>query len=212
MQNSYYENQSPPDALEQIFQGPLRWMNLIMILLNIGVYMAMEFLGSTTEIKDMIQWGAAYTPLILEGQWYRLITSMFLHFGFAHLFNNMVLLLFMGDILEEYVGKWKYLLIYLLGGIGGNLLSLIVEIYTGNMAVSAGASGAVFAVIGGVFVVILKWKGRIQEMTASRLFLMIILTIYYGFQSTGIDNAAHIGGVVSGILLTTFFYHRKSAS
>jgi len=109
-------------------------------------------------------------------------------------------------MLEEFVGKWKYLLIYFLGGLAGNILSMLVEMYTGDMAVSAGASGAVFAVIGGIFVVLLKNKENIQDISASRVLFVIVLSVYHGFQSTGVDNIAHIGGVLAGILLTVMIY------
>ena len=137
---------------------------------------------------------------------------MFLHFGLYHLLNNMALLLFLGDTLEELVGRWRYLVIYLGGGIIGNLLSMLWDCRTGFTAVSAGASGAVFAVIGGVFVILLKNRGRIEQMTASRLLFVIVLTIYHGFQSAGVDNAAHIGGVLGGALLTALLYRRRTIS
>lgn len=204
MQQSY--GNDSPDALERIFQGPLNWVNLLIIGINIIVFAAMELIGTTEDASFMLEWGAAYTPYILDGEWYRLITSMFLHFGMSHILNNMILLLFMGDMLEGIIGKWRYLLIYLGGGLAGNLLSLYMDCRTGSMAVSAGASGAVFAVIGGIFIVLIKNRGRVQQMSASRLLFVIILTIYYGFQSTGVDNAAHIGGVLGGALLTLIFY------
>lgn len=206
MQRAYDEN-NPPDALERIFQGPLNWMNLVIIGVNILVFAVMDICGDTQDINFMLKWGAAYTPWILDGEGYRLFTSMFLHFGLEHLLNNMMLLLFLGDTLEGLVGRWKYLLIYL-GGVLGNLVSLFMDCRTGSMAVSAGASGAVFAVIGGVFVILLLNRGRIEHMTASRLLFVIVLTIYHGFQSVGIDNAAHIGGVVGGVLLTALLYRR----
>ena len=193
---------SGPDALEQIFRGPLRWVNLLIIAVNILVFAVMEFLGSTQDAGLMLEWGAAYTPLILEGQWYRLFSSMFLHFGLGHLFNNMFLLLFMGDLLEKLVGKWRYLLIYLGSGLAGNLLSLFWELRTGDMYVSAGASGAIFGVVGGVLVLVLKNRGRVQDVTVRRLGFMVLLTIYYGFQTVGVNNAAHIGGLLGGILFT----------
>ena len=75
------QNSNTPDALEQIFRGPLNWMNLLMIGINIVVFVIMEILGSTEDTGFMLQWGAACRPLILDGEWYRLFTSMFLHFG-----------------------------------------------------------------------------------------------------------------------------------
>lgn len=207
MQESYNDN--PPDALERIFQGPINWMNLLIVGINILVFAVMELLGDTQDTEYMIRWGAAYTPLIWAGEWYRLFTSMFLHFGFTHLLNNMVLLLFMGDTLEELTGKWKYLLIYLGGGLAGNLLSFFMESKTGTPAVSAGASGAVFAVIGAILVILIKHRGRIKDMTASQLLFITILMIYYGLQSTGVDNTAHVGGLLGGMLLAFLLYRKR---
>ena len=197
-----------PDALEQIFRGKINWVNLLIIAVNILVYVVMEILGDTEDAAFMLKCGVAYTPWILEGQWYRLFTSMFLHFGIEHLFNNMLLLLFLGDTLEEIVGKWKYLVIYIGGGMAGNLLSVVMDCRSGLTAVSAGASGAVFAVIGGILIILVKNGGRLQQITASRLLLMIGLSIYHGFRSVGIDNAAHIGGVLAGALLTLVSYKK----
>lgn len=207
MQESY-ENDTP-DALERIFRGPINWVNLLLVGSNILIFIVLEIFGNTEDSAYMLRSGAAYTPLILEGEWYRLITSMFLHFGIGHLLNNMVLLLFLGDTLEGMIGKWKYLLIYLGGGIIGNLFSLILDCRTGQMAVSAGASGAVFAVIGGILVILIRHKGRFYNMTASRVLFMMALSIYYGFQSTGVDNAAHVGGALGGIFLTLLLYRKK---
>lgn len=136
MQDTY--GNDTPDALERIFQGPINWMNLIIIGVNIIVFALMEIFGDTDNITFMLKCGAAYTPWILDGQWYRLFTSMFLHFGVSHLLNNMVLLLFLGDMLEEAAGKWRYLLIYLGGGLAGNIVSLLMDYRTGEMVVSAG--------------------------------------------------------------------------
>ena len=106
----------------------------------------------------------------------------------------------------KFSEKWKYLLIYFGGGLLGNILSMIVELYSDDMAVSAGASGAVFAVIGGIFVVLLKNREKVQDISASRVLFVIVLSIYHGFQSTGVDNVAHIGGALGGILLTAALY------
>ena len=152
------QNSNTPDALEQIFRGPLNWMNLLMIGINVVIFIIMEFLGNTEDTEFMLQWGAACRPLILNGEWYRLFTSMFLHFGIYHLVNNMAVLLFMGDMVENAVGHWKYLAIYLGSGLVGNLLSLYMDIKSQSNIVSAGASGAIYGIIGGVFVLMIKNK------------------------------------------------------
>ncbi len=99
--------------------------------------------GSITvflQVANMLQHGAAYTPFILEGgQYYRLFTSMFLHFGIQHLANNMLVLFVLGQRMERVFGGWKFLVLYLVGGIGGNLVSLYLDTVTQEYAVSAGS-------------------------------------------------------------------------
>lgn len=211
------QQNTAPDALELIFRGSLNWMNLLMIGINVLVFGIMEILGSTEDIDFMVRWGASSMPLILEGEWYRIITSMFLHFGFAHLVNNMLVLLFMGDMVEEVVGHAKYLLIYLGSGIAGNLLSLYLNYQTQETVVSAGASGAIYGVIGAVFVILFKNRKIVRENILRRLLFVVIVTIYYGSQAAEIDNAAHLGGLIAGVFLAflcmrTGFFRKESVS
>ncbi len=195
------------DALERIFHHPGSWVNLILIGINVLVFAAVSLTGSSFDNSHMIRWGASFTPLIEDGEYGRLFTSMFLHFGVQHLFNNMVLLLFLGDVLERQIGHLKYLLIYVGGGVGGNILSFLSETSQGELVVSAGASGAVFAVIGALLYVLIRKRGRLETITVQRLAFMAFLSLYYGFSSAQIDNAAHIGGLLSGFLLTVLLFH-----
>lgn len=199
-----------PDALEAIFMGPINWMNLLIIGINIVVFVVLEILGDTEDGSFMVKWGAAYAPDILNGEWYRLFTCMFLHFGLHHLVNNMLMLLFMGDLLEGVVGKWRYLCIYLGGGFVGNLVSLYVDMKTARYAVSAGASGAVFAVTGAIIVLMLKNSEYLRKDTMIRLVLVTVLMIYNGFETTGVDNAAHIGGILAGMVLMMLLYRNRA--
>lgn len=147
----------------------------------------------------MIECGAAYPPLILEnGEIYRLFTCMFLHFGIYHIANNMLVLFVLGQRLEPVVGKIKFILIYLLGGLGGNIFSFIMEMKSADYAVSAGASGAVFAVMGAMLYVVIRNHGRIQDISVRQMMIMAGFSLYFGFTSTGVDNAAHVGGMVCG--------------
>lgn len=211
MDNRKWNEQSinQPDALEAIFTGPLNWMNLLLIGINIVVFVVLEILGDTEDASFMVNWGAAYTPYILNGEWYRLLTCMFLHFGLHHLVNNMLMLLFMGDLLEGVVGKWRYLCICVGGGIVGNLVSLYVDMKTGQYAVSAGASGVVFAVTGAIIVLMLRNTEYVRKDTIIRLILVTALMIYNGFETAGVDNAAHIGGILAGMVLMMLLYHNR---
>lgn len=189
------------DAIDRMRGRPKSWANIVIVAVNIVVFVLVELTGSSEDVYHMLDWGAMYAPLIRSGQYYRLITCMFLHFGFEHLFNNMLLLIFIGDYLERAVGKLRYLLIYLLGGLGGNVISCLVNLKTDSGAVSAGASGAVFAVIGAMLYLVIHSKGRIEDISLQRLLLMAVLSVYVGFSTGGIDNAAHIGGLIWGFLI-----------
>ena len=131
--------------MEEIKKEPV---TVLLILINTLIFLVVEFTGGSENGQHMLECGAAYAPLILEqGQWYRLFSSMFLHFGAPHLINNMLVLFVLGQRLEPVTGKIKFFLIYIFGGLGGNMLSLFFDMYAGNASLSAGASGAVFAVI-----------------------------------------------------------------
>ena len=145
--------------MEEIKREPV---TALLILLNTLIFLIVEFTGGSENGQHMLECGAVYAPLIIEqGQWYRMITSMFLHFGAPHLINNMLVLFVLGQRLEPVTGKMKFLLIYILGGLGGNLISLIWDMRTGNYSLSAGASGAVFAVMGGMIYVITEEESQI---------------------------------------------------
>lgn len=183
---------------------------IAMIVINITIFLVLSFQGMTEDGIFMFHHGAMYVPSVLEeGEYYRLFTSMFLHFGFEHLMNNMFILGVIGWNLELEIGKWKYLAVYLLSGLMGNLLSAWMDIQTGEYAISAGASGAIFGVIGALFYVALRNRGRIGNISSRGLAFMVLCSLYLGFTSKGVDNSAHIGGVISGILLAAILYHKK---
>ena len=183
------------------------------VLANIIVFVVLELNGSTLDTKFMLESGAALAPLIIDyGQYFRLFTSMFLHFGIEHLFNNMLVLFFIGDNLERAVGKIKFILIYLLSGLGASTLSCIYNYSKGEVVVSAGASGAIFGVIGALLYVVIVNKGRLEDMTSTRLGLLALFSLYHGFTESGIDNIAHIGGFLCGLVLAILLYRRKKPS
>lgn len=195
--------------------GKKAWMTIGIAIINIAVFIVLEGIGNTEDGSWMIGFGAMYVPLFQNGEYYRIITSMFLHFGFHHLANNMFMLFVLGYQLEFETGKWRFLCIYLLSGIGGNLVSMWSEIQTSEYAVSAGASGAIFGMIGALLYIAIRSGGRIGNLTWRGILVMIFITFYYGFTSTGIDVMAHAGGLVCGFLSAMLLYrknNRKSCS
>ena len=191
--------------MEEIKKEPI---TVLFILLNILIFLVVDFTGGSENTAHMIECGAAYPPLILEnGEIYRLFTCMFLHFGIEHLLNNMLVLFVLGSRLEQAIGKIKFLLIYLIGGVLGNVISLLIELRTQDFAVSAGASGAVFAVMGAMIYIVIRNKGWLGDLSMRQILVMAAFSLYFGFASTGVDNTAHVGGMVSGVFLAVIFYH-----
>ena len=192
--------------MEEIKKEPV---TVLLILINTLIFLVVEFTGGSNG-QHMLECGAAYAPLILEqGQWYRMFSSMFLHFGAPHLINNMLVLFVLGQRLEPVTGKIKFFLIYIFGGLGGNMLSLFFDMYAGNASLSAGASGAVFAVMGGMIYVIIRHRGRVADLTVRQMLIMAAFSLYFGFASEGVDNVAHIGGLLSGFLIAVILYHPR---
>lgn len=183
------------------------YINGVLIAVNILYFFWLEFHGSTENAAFMVEHGAMYVPLVVrEGEYYRLLTAVFMHFGISHLVNNMVILFVLGDNLEQALGKVKYLVFYLICGVGANVFSMVVSIREYELAVSAGASGAIFGVIGGLLYVVIRNRGRLEDLSTRQLALFVACSLYFGFTSTGIDNAAHVGGLVLGFLLAAIFY------
>ena len=210
--NSYDPNE---DIVDRMWKRSKNSINLVIVVCNILVFLAVTLTGGTESSRHMMDCGAAYAPLfvgsarnvVTAGS---MFTSMFLHFGIQHLINNMLLLLFLGDYLERAVGKIRYLVIYLGGGLVGNLCSYLHELSlmkTGEApAVSAGASGAIFSAVGAMLVLLAFRKGRLEDLTFRRMAVMAVLSLLVGFQSSNVDNFAHIGGFLAGAVLMAVLY------
>ena len=153
-----------------------------------------------------LAWGANFGPATQDGQWWRLCSAMFLHFGLVHLALNTWSLWDVGQLTERMFGWWRFLCIYMISGLAGNLVSLVVQ---GNAAVSGGASGAIFGVYGAALVFLWRERAAITKHEFRWLFWSALgfasLTILLGYIIPGIDNAAHIGGFITGILASIVF-------
>ncbi len=183
---------------------------ILLAAANVIVFFYLTFQGMTEDGAFMLEHGTMYVPYVLgSGEYYRLFSSMFMHFGFEHLVNNIVMLLVIGFTLEREIGTIKFLIIYLLSGLGGNLLSAVWDMMSGSFAVSAGASGAIFGIVGALLYVAIRNRGRIGDVSGRGLAFMVILSLYYGFTSGGVDNFAHIGGLLSGFILSVLLYWKR---
>ncbi|HJC35027.1 rhomboid family intramembrane serine protease [Mediterraneibacter glycyrrhizinilyticus] len=191
-------------------QKPEAICTVALIVINIAVFFILTMFGDTEDAVFMLQHGAMYEPNIIEGhEYYRIFTCLFLHFGITHLLNNMVLLGALGWNLELEIGKVRFVIIYFASGIIGNIVSLFYDLTLEQPAVSAGASGAIFGLMGALLYVVIANRGRLGRLSGRGMLVMVILSLYFGLTSTGVDNLAHIGGLVSGFLLAVLLYRRK---
>ncbi len=173
----------------------------IIIYVNVLVFLVMIAFGVhflNPSVEALCRWGGNYRPLTTDGQWWRLLSSCFVHGGLLHLLFNMGALAYIGVLLEPKLGKSRFLSAYLLTGIASSSVSLWWNVET----VSVGASGAIFGIYG-IFLALLT-TNFVQKKTRTALFTSIGIFVAYnliGGVREGIDNAAHLGGLVSGILI-----------
>jgi membrane associated rhomboid family serine protease/Tfp pilus assembly protein PilF len=177
-------------------------VTIVIIALNVLVFVAMAAGGvSPVEptTQDLLKWGASYGPYELSTEWWRVFTAMFVHIGFVHILLNMYCLYSLGPLAERIFGPWKFAALYLLSGLGGNVASVALH----PTIVAAGASGAIFGVAGALLPVLhFRQLPAIVSQRGGRGRLgiggFIVYNLIYGFANAGIDNAAHIGGLVTG--------------
>lgn len=185
-------------------------VTLVLVILNILCFLWVEMHGSSEDTETMVRWGAIYGPLVLwEHEYWRLLTAAFLHFGIGHIANNMLIFFLLGDNLERALGHGKYLLFYLLCAVGSNVFSLYVKLEETEYIVSAGASGAIYGVIGGLLWALIRNHGRLEDLSTRQVAFFVGLSLYYGLSDSGVDNAAHIGGLIIGFVLSMLMYRVK---
>lgn len=197
------------DATPRIFITP------IIIAINLVVFVAMVATGVSLyapQIDQLIKWGADYGPQTLDREWWRLLSSVFVHIGVVHLFLNMWCLWSLGRLAERMFGNWTFLSIYLLSGLGGSLASICWN----PTIPSAGASGAVFGMAGGLVAFWYFGKIALPRSIIKRDFVSILTFVGYnlafGFAKEGVDNAAHLGGLLVGLALGALLHRPLPAT
>lgn len=189
-------NKSDSEKIDEIFKPKKPIITYILITINVFVYIISFLLGYYDKVLDLF---CVHGPSIrLLGEYYRLITGMFLHGGIFHLLFNCYALFVIGAQLESFLGKGKYALIYLFSGFTASLLSIV---FSGNTA-SVGASGAIFGLMGGLLYFGYHYRVYLGNVIKSQILPLIILNLLFGFIMPGVDNAAHIGGLIGGTLMT----------
>lgn len=175
-------------------------ITLLLVIINVAVFFVLESIGSTNDVVFMLNHGAAYHQNIYnEHEYYRLFTCMFLHFGFGHLFNNMLALWLLGSEVERFLGKIRFTIIYIFSGLVGSILSSVYSYIVNANTVSAGASGAVYGLIGALVVKMVEDRKRSRSSFGKILAVLIILMMV-GRPAEGIDTIAHIGGFAAGMI------------
>lgn len=180
-----------------------------LIALNVIVFLIMLTQGAgLLHSSNVVQlaWGANFAPATQDGQWWRLGTAIFLHFGVMHLLLNSFALWEVGQLTERMYGPWRFFGIFITAGLFGNILSLDIQ---GNAAISGGASGAIFGLYGALLIFLWRERDYIDPHEFKWLFgggiAFATITIILGFTVAGIDNAAHIGGFVAGMVASIIF-------
>lgn len=183
-------------------------VTFVLIAINVIIFIIESIAGGSTKTSVALKFGAQYTPNLRRGQYYRLFTSMFLHFGLIHIACNMYALYSLGPALEYICGPVLYLVIYLVSGLCGNLLTWGVESINHKYSLSAGASGAIFGLMG-AYLIIALFTDILSSGAVSSIGRAIVVNVIYGFVNKGINIWAHLGGFLGGCaatLVILFFY------
>lgn len=176
------------------------YITYLLLFITIAVYLFMLLRFRTTEntIALVIMGAKMNALIVLENEWWRLLTAAFIHIGFEHILMNGISLYFIGMELERIMGHWRFAVLYIVSAIGGNLLS-----FAFSPNVSAGASTALFGTFAAFIVLAYLYPNhRYLSMRARTFTILLVLNLITGFTSTGIDYWGHIGGAIFGVLIT----------
>ena len=186
-------NERKNKKMEKIFSSKKSIVTYILI----GLCTIMFILsGFGYNSGTLLLFGANFGPLVKSGEIYRLVTCMFLHGGIIHFGLNMYSLFIVGPRVEDFFGKWKYLLIYFISGISASLLSVGLN----NNVMSVGASGAIFGLFGALIYFGYSYRGYIGTIVKSQVMPIVLYNLLMGFFIPGIDMWGHIGGLIGGII------------
>ena len=189
----------------------LPWVTIVLIAINVIVFFILAFKGDTGSAQYMYSMGAAYGPAIFEHhEYWRLITCMFMHFSLMHLGSNMIYLGIVGFTIENSIGHLKFALLYMLSGFAASIISAAVYYFAGDYTVAAGASGAIYGLIGVVVYLTFKNRGRMSRGNMWFRVTTVLLFIFVSnFLDKSVDAVAHIAGFVFGVILAILFLGGK---
>lgn len=173
---------------------------LVLVFLCIAMFLVESFMGGSQNTATLVKLGAMNNyAVVAGGQWWRLFTAQFLHIGILHLVSNIVMIYYMGLIIEPLFGHWRFLSIYLLSGIGGNLLSLA---FGSDKSISAGASTALFGLFGAVLTLGLRYRNNpMIAYIARQALALAVINLLLDIFMLNIDIFGHIGGLLAGFIV-----------
>ena len=194
-------------------------VTLVLLVLNIVGYIFCTQMGEVVYTIGSMN----AEKILVAHEYYRFLTSVFLHADIEHLVSNMIFLFGLGQMVEQVTGHISFSIVYLLSGFGGSIFSILYAVLTGKIYDAVGASGAIFGLVGALFILvvardlkrrshsqgtveILDQRGRqisgaYESVSVGRIIFAVVYMIYSGSRAAGVDNAAHVGGLLCGIMI-----------
>ncbi|MBY0122391.1 rhomboid family intramembrane serine protease [Bacillus sp. S/N-304-OC-R1] len=189
---------------QSLFQYGKPFFTYMFLIIQIAMFLFLEIKGGSTNTSTLIQYGAKFNPLIIEGEWWRFFTPIFLHIGLLHLLMNSLALYYLGSTVERIYGNFRFLFIYLFAGFSGSLASFIF-----SPTLSAGASGAIFGCFGALLYFGVIYPKLFFRTMGFNIIIILGINLVFGFSMSSIDNAGHIGGLIGGFLATGIVHFPK---
>lgn len=185
-------------------------LTMLLILMNLGIFILFNLILYEQGL-DVISLGTnSWVRIKINGEYYRLLTSIFLHADIDHIMNNMLILFVIGGVYEASEGRLRFLVIYLGGGILASLASMAYNMRLEENTSSLGASGAIFALIGASITSVLRNRSKLRQFSGGRLVIFALFSVYAGFRNSHTDNAAHIAGLIAGLCIGFLISNSKS--
>lgn len=204
--NSISDFEDSSSIFDKEINVKLAVANIAIVVLNIIVFIVISILSPPGSDDIIDKLALDWDLVINHGEFYRIFTCMFVHAGIDHIYNNMIVLLFIGSYFELAIGRLNYIIVYFLSGVIAGLTSMVYNMSNNNNVQSVGASGAIFGIIGGMTAVILIKYFHTHSIDLKKIIFIAFLSLYGGFSSQGVDNAAHVGGFISGFLISFILY------
>jgi rhomboid protease GluP len=194
-------NPVPQKTIGQEIKTNLKYSTIWIAVVNVLIFIGMTFLGIDKYNEIVNDFASNYRIVLDKGEWYRIFTAMFLHADADHLIGNMLSLCVIGLFVEKAMGRVKFVIAYFATGIIAGLVSMGYNMYLGDNVYSLGASGAVYGLIGVFIVILIADKGETYRINVTRMIIYLVLCGYATMTESNIDHAAHIGGLIAGLVL-----------